>query len=251
MFNGIKNSLGMGSQAQEATVPAQTQPAAAVASDQIKPNGMNPANPAAAGVADPANPDAGKSETNPLDAFKDLYKVTPPADGEAPVDPHLQITNEVLDKVVTNIDFMAGMSPETKQGLATGDPQAIVAAMKNVAENSYRSAMQHNAALMNDHLDQRFEGFKPTVAASVDKQLTSQAVASLPNASNPVIRAELDRVSTQLRNKFPSADSAWIANQANTYLTELGSQLAGPTPAQQQKAQLPESVDFAALLAAD
>jgi len=223
MFDKMRNAL---------TGNQQEQPAAAGAKDQIKPDGMN---------------DAGKSETNPLDAFKDMYKVDEADKGQAATAPKLDLSNEVLDKVVPNIDFMAGLSAEVKQGLASGDPQAIVSAMQATAANGYKAAMQHNAALMNDHLDQRFEGFKPAVADSVAQQMTSHEVAKLPNAENPVIRAELDRVSTQLRNKFPSADSAWIAKQANTYLVELGTQLSGTPQAQQQEAQLPESVDFAAL----
>jgi len=230
--------------------PAQAQPEAATAKDQIKPDGMSPADPAASGVADPSNPDASKSPTNPLDAFKDLYKIDEKADAtKTPGSQHMQMTNELLDKVIPSIDFMAGLSPEVQQGIASGDPKSIIAAMQQVAGNSYRTAMQHNAALMNQNLDQRFDSYQPTIAASVDAKLTSQEVGRLPNADHPVIRAELDRVSTALRKQYPTADAAWVAKQANSYLKDLGSQLSGTTQAQQPK--LPESVDFADLLNQD
>jgi len=228
----------------------QAQPEASQAKDQIKPNGMNPSDPAASGVADPNNPDAAKSPTNPLDAFKDLYKVDENKAGEEQASPHLQMTNEVLDKITPNINFLEGLSPEVQQGLSTGDPKSIIAAMQQVAANGYKTAMQHNATVMNQHLDQRFENYKPTIADSVDAKLTSQEVGKLPNADHPVIRAELDRVSKQLRQKFPSADNTWIAKQANSYLTDLGSQLSGTANAPQQQ-ELPDTVDFAELLKQD
>jgi len=233
---------GQPSQAQGAA--PQAQPPGAVTPEQVQTNKIDGADPAASGVADPTNPDSGKSAANPLDAFKDLYQTTPTPEG---VTPRLEVTDELLSKVVPSLDFTSGLSPEVQQGLNSGDPKAILAAIQQVGANAYKTSMQHNAALINDHLDKRFESFKPQVQASVDKTITSQALSSLPNANNPVIKAELDRVAGQLRAKFPTADNAWIATQTNTYLSELGKQLNG-TSAEPAKQELPESVDFSKLL---
>jgi len=231
--------------------PNQANPPAVGARDQIKPDGMNPADPAAAGVADPQNPDSGKSPANPLDAFKGLYDPKPTdANNPTPTTPKLELNDEVFAKVLPGLDFTSGLSPEVQQGLTSGDPKAILAAMQQVGATAYKTSMQHNAALMNDHLEKRFEAFKPEVQANVNKTITSQALSALPNADNPVVKAELDRVASQLRSKYPTADNAWIAQQTNTYLSELGKQLGG-TPQQEAKPALPEQVDFAKLLAED
>jgi len=225
----------------------QKQPPAVGAKDQIKPNGMNPADPKAAGVADPANPDSGKSAVHPLDAFKDLYKVDP-KDGQKASN-RLELPDEIFDKVLPGMDFTAGLSPELQQQIAAGDSKAMLAAIQQSGATAYKTAMQHNAMLMNDNLDKRFEAYKATVKQNVDTNLTSSALASLPNADNPVVKAELDRVASQLRTKYPDAPNNWIVEQTNTYLSELGKQLSGST--QPQKQALPESVDFAELLKQD
>jgi len=230
----------------------QQQPPAVGAKDQIKPDGMSPSDPNAAGVADPNNPDSGKSQENPLDAFKDLYKVDPPKEGDTtPQPPKLELTDEVFAKVLPSLDFTSGLSPEVQQGLANGDSKAILAAIQQAGANAYKTAMQHNAAIMEDHLSKRFEAFKPEVKANVDRTITSQALSTLPNADNPVVKAELDRVASQLRTKYPAAPNEWIVQQTNTYLSELGKQLSPQQNTQQQQQQLPEQVDFAELLKAD
>jgi len=241
-------STPTGQPAQAQGAAPQDQPPAATAKDQITTSSGNSVDPAAAGVANPANPDSGKSEVNPLDAFKDLYKTE--ANADQPTQPKLEVTTELLDKITPSLDFTSGLPPEVQQGLNSGDPKAIMAAIQQVGVNSYKTAMQHNAALINDHLDKRFESFKPEVQASVNQTITSQALSSLPNADNPVVKAELDRVAAQLRAKYPTADNAWIAKQTNTYLSELGKQLNG-TPAVAAEPTLPDEVDFSKLLAED
>jgi len=225
-------------------------PPAVDAKDQIKPNGMNPADPNAAGVA---TPDAGnpKPAENPLDAFKGLYDTAKNTAEGADTPARLELTDEVMDKVIPSLDFSKGLSPEVQQQLAQGDSKAFMAAIQQVGANAYKTAMQHNAALMNDHLDKRFQEFKPTIQKSVASNLTSSALSTLPNADNPVVKAELDRVASQLQSKYPDAPPEWIAKQTNVYLSELGKQLSGPTPEQQQRQNLPESVDFAELLRQD
>ena len=231
----------------------QAQPPATGAKDQIQPNGMDPADPSAAGVADPSNPDNGakQSAKNPLDEFRDLYKIDPSKEGDSNSQvPSLELNDEVFAKVLPNIDFTAGLTPEVQQQIASGDPKAILAAVQQAGANAYKTAMQHNAVLMEDHLSKRFEAFKPEVQKNVNQTLTSQALSQLPNADNPVVKAELDRVAKQLRAKYPTADNAWIAQQTNVYLSELGKQLA-PQSTPSQKEELPQQVDFAELLKED
>jgi len=244
MFGGQQNNNGQ---------PTEGQPPASQAPDQIKPNTVDPADPAAAGVADPENPNSGKSPENPLDAFKDLYTIDPKAQGaNEPQTPKLELTDEVFAKVIPSIDFTEGLTPEVQQGLASGDPKAILQAVKQVGANAYKTAMQHSATVMEDHLSKRCEAFKPEVQANVNQTITSQQLSQLPNADNPVIKAELDRVAQQLRTKYPTAPNEWIATQANTYLSELGKQLGGQsTDPAQQESKLPQQVDFAELLKED
>jgi len=178
-----------------------------------------------------------------------LYKIDPAAKVDNPEAQGLQLTDEVLDKVIPSIDFSQGLSPEVQQKIAAGDGNAILEAIKQAGAVAYKTAMQHNSALVNANLDARFKALEPTIQKSVNSNLTSNALASLPNASNPVVKAELDRVAQQLRTKYPEASNQWIAEQTNTYLLELGKQL---TPeVEPPKSKLPESVDFAELLKED
>lgn len=245
----FKNMFGSNNQG--ASTAGQQQPPAVGAKDQIKPNGMNPNDPATAGVANPDNPDSGKSPVNPLDVFKDLYKIDSSKEGTTPEKPRLDIPDEVFAKVLPSLDFTAGLTPEVRQQIDAGDGKAILAAMQQVGAEAYKTALQHNSAVLNDHLDKRFDAFTPTIKQNVDNNLTSSALASLPNADNPVIKAELDRVSSQLRNKFPDAPNQWIVEQTNTYLMELGKQLSPPTAEEVAAQALPKSVDFAELLRED
>ena len=246
----FKNVFGGANTPQPQTPPQEPkQPPAVNAKDQIKPDGMNPADPNAAGVAKPTEPP--KSEVNPLDAFKDLYKTNPDNTDGANTPSRLELTDEVFNQVIPNLDFTQGLTPELQQQLAQGDSKAFMTAIQQAGANAYKTAMQHNAALMNDHLDKRFKEFQPTIQKSVASNLTSSALSTLPNADNPVVKAELDRVASQLQSKYPDAPPEWVAKQTNVYLSELGKQLAGPTPEQQQAQRLPESVDFAELLKDD
>lgn len=173
--------------------------------------------------ADGKMPGTDPTGENPLDAYKKMFENTSQSsDIEAPA---FSIDSKVLGDVSRKMDFTRGVNPEALQKATSGDVNALLDVIKQVSQNSYRAALEHSTALTDSHLKQRGEFESKKLERGVNKKLTETALANTPNYSHPVVKAELNRIASQIAAANPDASPQEVAQTAQKYLNDLYSAL--------------------------
>jgi len=238
-----------GGGAKPAPAPQQTTPAPSANPD------TSPSNLAAAQsmsteqtIAATSTAPADNSAPAPLADFTDLWKNSAPEGDQANANQELTLPDEAMAAVLEKLDFAQTIPAELNQRLQQGDNTAIPEMLNHVSKQSYETAMRHMAAVTNQHLKNKASADASSLDTAIQSKLTSESVSNLPNADNPIIRRELDRVSQQLRTKFPDASSSWVAQQSQRYITELGAAFTPASSTPQGDTSNPVDVDFADFL---
>lgn len=200
----------------DSTATTTTQPASQPAKQNLS---ENPPTKAADGKMPGTDP-AGE---NPLDAYKKLFDNTATStEIEAPT---FSLDPKVLGDVSRKMDFTRGVNQEALQKATSGDVGALLEVIKQVSQNSYRAAMEHSTALTDSHLKQRGDFESKKLERGVNKKLTETALANTPNYSHPVVKAELNRIASQIAAANPDASPQEVASTAQKYLNDLYSAL--------------------------
>jgi hypothetical protein len=176
------------------------------------------ANPPSTGP-DGKMPGTNPADQNPLDAYSKMFDN---ASNNSEVQaPNFSLDPKVLNDVSRKMDFTRGVNPDTLQKATTGDVNALMDIIKQVGQNSYRAAIEHGTALTDSHLKQRGDFESKKLERGVNKKLTESALSTAPNYSHPVVKAELNRIASQIAAANPDASPQQVAQSAQQYLNDL------------------------------
>lgn len=156
---------------------------------------------------------------NPLDAYRKMYE-NANTNNEL-TEPVFSIDPKVLGDVSKKMDFTRGINPETLQKATSGDVTALMDIIKSVGQNAYRASLEHSTALTDSHLKTRGDFESKKLERGVNKKLTESALSTAPNYSHPVVKAELNRIASQIAASNPDASPKQVAESAQQYLTDL------------------------------
>jgi len=162
-------------------------------------------------------------DQNPLDVYKKMFENA--AKNPEIVAPEFKIDGKVLNDVSTKMDFTKGIDEAVLAKATSGDVSALMSIIKQVGQNSYKAALEHSTSLTDTFLNQRGEFESKQVAKGVRSQLTSNELANAPNYSHPVVKAELNRIASQMAAANPDASPQEIAKSAQQYINDLQSAL--------------------------
>lgn len=165
------------------------------------------------------NSNANKSQDNPLDIFKDLFKMSSDGSDEN-ASPGFTLDQEALTKVAGRLNFAGQLTPELLDKFKTGDAETIQNVLNTVGQNSYMMLMQHLPHLTEKFVTAREQHSQKGLGKSVKQQLTQQSLAKLA-AGNPVLKDQFDSISQRLLEKFPDADPEWLAQKTGEYFVTI------------------------------
>jgi len=232
----------------QAAAPAQGQAAPAnpqqgQAAPQLQEASTQAFDPVSGAPLDPTNQPP--EEKSGLADFSALWD-TPSTEGDAtPAQSSLLLSNDNLTPVMDKMNFAANLPPEMTARLEQGDMSALTPILEHVARNVYSNAMQHSTALVDKHLESRLDAMSGKMETAARSAVTKQSVAASIPTDNPLVRSEMNRISEQLQVKYPDAPAAWVAEQAQRYITELaGAFGSGDSSGASQAPAAPEQVDF-------
>lgn len=213
MFASLMNSIG-------AKKPAADQQKQGQLQNKGTTQESSAANPDLQGKDpnDPNNLDTNKSQNKPLDIFKDLFQ-TPTVDS-ADATPSFSLNQEALTKITEKLDFAGQLSPELLDKLKSGDSETVHSVLNTVGRNGYMMLMRHIPALTEKYVNARLEHSQKGLGKSVKNTLTQQSLAKKA-ADNPVLKEQLDAISSRLLERYPDADPDWLAEQSADYFVQV------------------------------
>src|SRR3970040_2396563 len=100
--------------------------------------------------------DPNKKSTNPLDNFKDLFKIDATG-GDKDKAPSFQLDPEGVKKLVGSLDFAQHVTPELAAKFQSGDQAAIKEAMNSLGQSVYSTLFQHMPALTDSYVNSRLQ----------------------------------------------------------------------------------------------
>lgn len=189
------------------------------------------ANQVPQGSNDPNN------QQSPLDAYADLFKPQDPTKAQSthPEAPKFALDPKIVDQAASGMDFIAQLPPEIQEKIRSGDPSALMEAINHVGRNSYKAAITHMSSLTDRFVDLRSKHDQTNLGSAVQNHLIRNTVDTQFANANPVARDSLKWVSDKMREAFPDATPAWIAEQAPKFFVEMAKAI-DPKAFQQQAA---------------
>lgn len=207
--------------------PAASAPASAT-TPAVTPT-PTPANGAGGQPAEGQVVGTNQTPANPMDVYSKLLDTA--GKNGAVQAPEFKLDPAILQKASKSLDLTASIDKDMVAKALAGDAGSLVELIKQVGQNSYQHAMEHNSALTGAFLDKRGEYERAQLNSGVREQLTQNTLAAnAPNYSHPVVKAELNRIASQIAQSNPDASPAEVAKTAQQYINDLASALA---PAQQ------------------
>lgn len=214
-----------------------------------EPTSTPAAQPANTPPATPAQPNQMPGTTqepvNPLDAYAKMYEK---ANAQPDAPPAFNLDPKVLGEVSGSLDFTKNVPQEVMQKALTGDAASLTQMMNHVAQQAYQAALSHGASLTDKFVGARSAYDLKSIGGGVKKELTSQALSSIPNYSHPVVREQLNRIAEQMAATNPELSPEEIAKSAAKYMQDLASAIS-PQSNEQPKENKP--VDWASYLSND
>lgn len=183
-------------------------------------------------------------ETLDLNFFNSLVPTPESKDPTTPLSVTKDIlTPENLAKITAGQNFSGAVPQEILQKLQNGDQAATMEAVEHIARAAHAAALSQTGAIIDTVLQQQGNSLESRIKKDVESSINMRDISSnVPNIDQPVVRAGFEMISSQFREKFPSASPEQIRNMAQTYFTELSAAInpPSPTPEQQKKDAQPE-----------
>lgn len=238
---------------QPAPAPAQPAPAqqqAPAPSTQLPSGGANPMQNAPNAVpqsqqqqvdpnAPPAQPApvAEPAPANPLDFFKGLNDNSPQEPDKDNQAPAFSLDPKTVQTAASSIDFLSGVDQEVMAKLQSGDMTALPDLLQAVGRSAYGQALQHGAALTEQHVVNYGSYQQKQMPTVVREHLTTNALDSTSVAggvqldmSNPIVAEQVANTAKMLATKNPTATPAQIAEEAKMYHIKMASSMLGMNP---------------------
>lgn len=134
------------------------------------------------------------------------------------------LPQEQLSAATNKLNFTQNLSPEILQGLQSGDMNAVMAALNHVGQQSYLHSMQHNMALTNQYIGDRFKHERQGINDTLKLEMRAGSVKGLDKL-HPLAQDMFKRAQQQLISKFPNASQSEIEETVWTLMGSFGNQL--------------------------
>ena len=215
-------------QAAAPVVPPTNGPAAAPASSST--NGL-PANPAVG--PDGKMPGTNQEPVNPIDVYNKMWENT---NTNPELAPEFKLDPKVLEQAASSLDFTRSIPAELMQRATSGESAAIIEMMNLVGRQAYQASLSHSSTLTDKFVAARSTFDAKGIGSSVKENLVNQAISSIPNASHPVIKAQLIETAQRFQKANPDATPQQVADAAKKYVSDLASALNPASADTQQSA---------------
>lgn len=178
---------------------------------------------------------------NPLDIYLQKPDTVPTHDAAGnpispqvkalPTAPLLALDSTKVATAAAQIDFMQGVDQELLTKATEGDAASMMQIMQTIAGNSYAQAIQHGAALTENHVTQYGDYQATQLAPMVNTALTNQALATGTSVqgdfSHPVVQAQLKAYAAEIQLSNPTLHPAQAAEMAQQQLITMTSSVLG------------------------
>lgn len=165
------------------------------------------------------NNDGGGNPNGPQQSWlEELYTKNSPDPEQAP---SFSLNEETLGKVVGSQNFTSDISDEDIQKIQGGDWNHLKTMMNKVGQGAYKAALQHGSTLTDKFVGARFEHSDKHFNSKVRKNSVEGQLSTLPNYSNPAVKAHLNDIADRLQRQHPDAPPQEIAQEAQRLLMEI------------------------------
>lgn len=168
---------------------------------------------------------------NPLDVYAGLFDNSPKLDKDGkpvagpPEAPKFKLDSKVIKDAASKMDFTAGLAPELQEKLTNGQPLTSAEQLQlhnHIGANAYSHAMEHVTTLADKYIDMRLSHEQQGLRSEVNKLLAKSRTLSNPAiAKNPALKEHFEVITERLSTKFPDATPEWIAQQAESFFTDV------------------------------
>lgn len=165
--------------------------------------------------------------------------------------PELFKNQEFLQGLRGNLrqNINSSISAETRQKLQSGDPEALMSLVSEVAEASYLQALQHGASLQNLVMDEKLEDFSSKTNSLVDSKFQNQEFTqAIPQLKNPIVQLGVEAFMSKVREQNPTISPEDMKAQVTDYLSELGKDFGIGKEPEPSKSDTDQGIDWLAEL---
>lgn len=148
-----------------------------------------------------------------------------------------------LDTIVKAQNFRQGISPELMERATTGDAKAMIEMMDIVAQNAYRTSLEHGSKLTDGFVTARETHNAKGFGSKVKGELTNSGLSSIKGSKNPVVQKQLRTTAESLQRTHPDASPEEIVQMTLEYFQELSTAINGDTP-QDNQSQAPKATNW-------
>lgn len=172
-----------------------------------------------------------------LEFFNTLVK---PEENKAPNAP-LSVTKDILTpenlkKIAEGQNFSSAIPPAVLEKLQNGDQAATMEAVEHIARAAHSAALAQTGAIIDTVLAQQGTSLESRIRKDVEDSINLRDITKgVPNTDQPIVKAGIEMISSQLRAQFPQASSDQVRTMAQNYFTELSAAINPPSPSDTPK----------------
>lgn len=204
-----------------------------------------PNNTAANGDPNPVDPNA---PISPLDQYKDIWQTPTTKDGQQPVDPFsqplLSTDPTKLAEAARKMNFAQGIDQAQVQKALSGDPQALLAVINTVGQNSFLAASQLTTQVTEGAVSTNNKRVDSVLEDKFKRFMLEQQRSENPIFNHAAAQPMLDLAKRQLMSKHPDKSPAEIHKMAEGFLSDFASTITGGAAQEKQSAKGPDAMDF-------
>lgn len=180
------------------------------------------------GILGDGKPNENGNPANPLDAFTKLFDNT---NKDSKVAPSFTLPDDKLNDVAASLDFTQDIDQAIMQKALSGDSNSLIAMMKHISQEAYKTAMKHNSTLTGAFVDSRSQYDGSSLSSRIKEELTNAEFSNnTPGFNHPLVKQELQKVSALIAKNHPDASPAEVAKQAKEYLQLIASNINPAKP---------------------
>lgn len=187
-------------------------------------------------INDPANPNG--AQTQPMDAFKDLWNTTPNQQGSNANAPIFQLDQQKLAQAVQGMNFASRIPQEQLAKVAAGGEEAVAALsqiINTVGQTAVSQALAGSAAIAEGGFTKFSGRLNETLPGMVKQHAVHDAFKQEnPALSNPAFSPVVTAIQSQIQAKFPNASATEIRKMTSDYFDGLATASGYQKPEEQK-----------------
>lgn len=164
---------------------------------------------------------------NPLDVYSGLFD-NDALNKDAPKAPSFTLSPDIISKAASSLDFLSGLPEELAQKVQQGNlsPQDYMEMINHAGRQAYAKAMEHQSHLTDRFVSARSQFEQQGLPKQLQSLLAKNKATSDPAVlSNPVVKAHMEVISSQLASKYPDQSPEWIADKAKSFFLDMAKAL--------------------------